>query len=162
MRCASPRRSRPDDARIKASTSPASRAAKRVSAGPRRHGRPASHRTTSTLRPDLDVVPIRGNVPGRAARIKGPGAVDTVVLAAAGLHRLGLSDQISQYLDPTVYPPSPGQGALGIQVRADSEAAELLAGIGDVTVDSAVRGGSLPGPEVGNAGTQPRPTLTVC
>ncbi|MFD5188117.1 hydroxymethylbilane synthase [Streptomyces sp. NPDC058357] len=106
-----------------------------------RVGTGAPRRTAQllALRPDLDVVPIRGNVPGRVARIKGPGAMDAVVLAAAGLHRLGLGDQIGQYLDPTVYPPSPGQGALGIQVRVDSEAARLLANIGDATVDRAVR-----------------------
>ncbi|WP_406014840.1 hydroxymethylbilane synthase [Streptomyces sp. NBC_00984] len=106
-----------------------------------RVGTGAPRRTAQllALRPDLDVVPIRGNVPGRVARIKGAGAMDAVVLAAAGLHRLGLGDRISQYLDPTAYPPSPGQGALGIQVRVDSETARLLAGIGDATVDSAVR-----------------------
>ncbi|MFF4701135.1 hydroxymethylbilane synthase [Streptomyces chattanoogensis] len=90
------------------------------------------------LRPDLDVVPIRGNVPGRLARTT-KGALDAVVLAAAGLNRLGLTPDVHEVLDPTVFPPSPGQGALGIQVRVDSPAAKLLAQTGDLHVDVCVR-----------------------
>ncbi|GGZ33221.1 porphobilinogen deaminase [Streptomyces inusitatus] len=91
------------------------------------------------LRPDLEVVPIRGNVPGRLARTKGRDRLDAVVLAAAGLNRLGLMPEVHEILDPAVFPPSPGQGALGIQVRADSPAARLLAGTGDPQVDACVR-----------------------
>lgn len=91
------------------------------------------------LRPDLEVVPIRGNVPGRLARIRGRDRLDAVVLAAAGLNRLGMLPEVHEVLDPAVFPPSPGQGALGIQVRAGSEAARLLAGTGDVRVDACVR-----------------------
>ncbi len=91
------------------------------------------------LRPDLEVVPIRGNVPGRLARTKGRDRLDAVVLAAAGLNRLGLMPEIHQVLDPAVFPPSPGQGALGIQVRTGSPAARLLAGTGDPRVDACVR-----------------------
>ncbi|MFI6682522.1 hydroxymethylbilane synthase [Streptomyces sp. NPDC050485] len=91
------------------------------------------------LRPDLEVVPIRGNVPGRLARTKGRDRLDAVVLAAAGLNRLGLMPEIHQVLDPAVFPPSPGQGALGIQVRTGSPAAQLLAGTGDMQVDVCVR-----------------------
>ncbi|MFI9205329.1 hydroxymethylbilane synthase [Streptomyces sp. NPDC053048] len=90
------------------------------------------------LRPDLRVVPIRGNVPGRLARTT-KGSLDAVVLAAAGLNRLGLMPEVHQVLDPVVFPPSPGQGALGIQVRVDSPAARLLAGTGDTQVDACVR-----------------------
>ncbi|MFE1413296.1 hydroxymethylbilane synthase [Streptomyces sp. NPDC085524] len=90
------------------------------------------------LRPDLDVVPIRGNVPGRLARTT-KGGLDAVVLAAAGLNRLGLMPEEHEVLDPAVFPPSPGQGALGIQVRADSPAAGLLAQTGDPLVDACVR-----------------------
>ncbi|MHC3427781.1 hydroxymethylbilane synthase [Streptomyces sp. DT18] len=88
------------------------------------------------LRPDLEVVPVRGNVPARLARTR---TLDAVVLAAAGLHRLGLADEITEYLDPEVYPPAPGQGALAIQVREDSEAARLLAASGDAATDAEVR-----------------------
>ncbi|MFE7093494.1 hydroxymethylbilane synthase [Streptomyces erythrochromogenes] len=91
------------------------------------------------LRPDLHVVPIRGNVPGRLARVKGRDRLDAVVLAAAGLNRLGMMPEAHEVLDPVVFPPSPGQGALGIQVRTDSEAARLLAGTGDAQVDACVR-----------------------
>lgn len=68
------------------------------------------------LRPDVEVVPIRGNVPPRLAKIKS--GLDAVVLAASGLRRLGLDDAITELLDPQVFPPSPGQGALAVQVRA--------------------------------------------
>lgn len=90
------------------------------------------------LRPDLDVVPIRGNVPGRLARTT-KGSLDAVVLAAAGLNRLGLTPDVREVLDPAVFPPSPGQGALGIQVRTDSHAARHLAQTGDRRVDGCVR-----------------------
>ncbi|MCC2279481.1 hydroxymethylbilane synthase [Streptomyces sp. ET3-23] len=90
------------------------------------------------LRPDLEVVPVRGNVPGRLARAtKGP--LDAVVLAAAGLNRLDLTPEEHEVLDPATFPPSPGQGALGIQVRIDSPAAKLLAQTGDPHVDACVR-----------------------
>jgi hydroxymethylbilane synthase len=91
------------------------------------------------LRPDLDVVPIRGNVPGRLARTRGRDRLDAVLLAAAGLDRLGLLPEVHEVLDPVVFPPSPGQGALGIQVRTGSAAARLLGGTGDPEVDACVR-----------------------
>ncbi|MGW0897717.1 hydroxymethylbilane synthase [Streptomyces goshikiensis] len=90
------------------------------------------------LRPDLNVVPIRGNVPGRLARTT-KGALDAVVLAAAGLNRLGLTPEAHEVLNPSSFLPSPGQGALGIQVRVDSPAARLLAQTGDPHVDACVR-----------------------
>lgn len=93
------------------------------------------------LRPDLEILPVRGNVPARLARARHKGgSFDAVVLAAAGLHRLGLGAEISEYLDPETFPPSPGQGALGIQVRAGGEAQELLGGFaGDPEADAQVR-----------------------
>ncbi|MFI1201705.1 hydroxymethylbilane synthase [Streptomyces sp. NPDC020883] len=90
------------------------------------------------LRPDLDVVPVRGNVPGRLARAT-QGPLDAVVLAAAGLNRLDLTPDVHEVLDPATFPPSPGQGALGVQVRVDSPAAKLLAHTGDLHVDACVR-----------------------
>ncbi|MFK0297392.1 hydroxymethylbilane synthase [Streptomyces sp. NPDC090442] len=93
-----------------------------------------------SLRPDVDCVPIRGNVPPRLGRLKGSGSVDAVVLAAAGLGRLGIGAETSEHLDIATLPPSPGQGALAIQVRAeDDRVRTLLAGIGDLEVDAAVR-----------------------
>lgn len=67
------------------------------------------------LRPDLEVLPIRGNVDTRVRRVD-EGAYDAVVLAVAGLARLGLESRISERLDPKQFPPAPGQGALAVQV----------------------------------------------
>jgi hydroxymethylbilane synthase len=90
------------------------------------------------LRPDVEVVPIRGNVPGRLARSKT--GLDAVILAACGLRRLGLDDAMTELLDPAVFPPSPGQGALAVQVRAgDRELLEMLNSFGDPDADAAVR-----------------------
>jgi hydroxymethylbilane synthase len=90
------------------------------------------------LRPDVEVVPVRGNVPPRLARLKT--GLDAVVLAASGLRRLGLDDSITELLDPAVFPPSPGQGALAVQVRAsDRELLDMLNAFGDADADAAVR-----------------------
>jgi hydroxymethylbilane synthase len=89
------------------------------------------------LRPDVEVVPIRGNVPPRLAKLKS--GLDAVILAASGLKRLGLGDSITELLDPTQFPPSPGQGALAVQVRAsDRELLEMLNTFGDADADAAV------------------------
>lgn len=93
------------------------------------------------VRPDLEIVPIRGNVPPRLKKIETEG-LDAVVLAAAGLRRLGLDDAIGELLPLDRFPPSPGQGALGIQVRTDESSArlrEILSRVGDVDVDAATR-----------------------
>jgi hydroxymethylbilane synthase len=90
------------------------------------------------LRPDVEVIPIRGNVPPRLARIKS--GLDAVILAACGLRRLGLDEAITELLDPALFPPSPGQGALAVQVRAsDRELLEMLSTFGDPDADAAVR-----------------------
>lgn len=90
------------------------------------------------LRPDVEVVPIRGNVPGRLARAKS--GLDAVILAASGLRRLGQDDAITELLDPALFPPSPGQGALAVQVRSgDRELLEMLNAFGDPDADAAVR-----------------------
>jgi hydroxymethylbilane synthase len=90
------------------------------------------------LRPDVEVVPIRGNVPSRLARAKS--GLDAVILAAAGLRRLGLDDAITELLDPALFPPDPGQGALAVQVRAaDRELLTMLNAFGDPGADAAVR-----------------------
>ncbi|MEU5188963.1 hypothetical protein AB0G83_17685 [Streptomyces klenkii] len=62
-----------------------------------------------------------------------------MVLAAAGLNRLGLSNAISEHLPLDTFPPSPGQGALGVEVREGSEAARLLADTGNHVLDAEVR-----------------------
>lgn len=78
-------------------------------------------------RPDLDVVAIRGNVETRLRRASED--LDAVVLAAAGLHRLGLGPAITDRLDPAVFLPAPAQGALAVECRADAPA-ELLSALG--------------------------------
>lgn len=70
------------------------------------------------LRPDLQMVDIRGNVETRIRKLQ-EDDLDAVVLAAAGMHRLGFIEQISEYLDPKVCLPAIGQGALGLESRID-------------------------------------------
>lgn len=85
-------------------------------------------------RMDLRVVPLHGNVDTRLRRLD-DGEVDALVLAAAGLDRLGGGDRIDQRLDPELMAPAPAQGALAIQARlADRELREVLAGLDDRTV----------------------------
>jgi hydroxymethylbilane synthase len=70
------------------------------------------------LRPDLELVPIRGNVDSRVRRVHG-GELDAVVLAAAGLRRLGLAGEAAVPLDPEAFTPAPGQGTLAVEARED-------------------------------------------
>jgi hydroxymethylbilane synthase len=78
-------------------------------------------------RSDLEVVAIRGNVDTRLRKCES-GEIDAVVLARAGLNRLGLGARATENLAPEVMLPAVGQGALGIEQRADDRAvAELLA-----------------------------------
>ena len=72
------------------------------------------------LRPDLQVADLRGNVPTRVRKID-EGQVQAAVLAAAGLHRLGMAARIAAYLEPPAWLPAAGQGAIAIQVRTDDE-----------------------------------------
>ncbi len=75
----------------------------------------------------LDVVPIRGNVDTRIAKVR-RGEVDAVVLARAGLARIGRLDEITEVLDPLQMLPAPGQGALAVECRsADVALADQLA-----------------------------------
>lgn len=83
-----------------------------------------------SLRPDVTVVPIRGNIGPRLAKIEGDDALDAVILAQAGLERLGLGGKTTELLDPHLFPYAVGQGALGIEARsADSEIVEILRSI---------------------------------
>jgi hydroxymethylbilane synthase len=73
------------------------------------------------LRPDLEVVPLRGNVPTRVRKVEGREGLDAALLAIAGLERLGLGAK-GVLVDPLDVMPAPGQGALGIEIREDDEA----------------------------------------
>ena len=87
------------------------------------------------LRPDLSYVDVRGNVGTRLARVSA-GDLDAVVLAAAGLARLGLSENATDALDIL---PAPGQGALALECRADrAEVAQALAALEDAETRLAV------------------------
>ncbi|HET9384064.1 MAG TPA: hydroxymethylbilane synthase [Gemmatimonadales bacterium] len=70
------------------------------------------------LRPDLQVVSLRGNVPTRVRKVESGDGLDAALLAIAGLERLDLGHKASR-LDPLDIMPAPGQGALGIEIRAD-------------------------------------------
>lgn len=72
------------------------------------------------IRPDLELVPLRGNVQTRIKKLQST-TLDAIVLALAGLKRLGLTDEISFVFDPQDFIPAPAQGALGVQTRRDDE-----------------------------------------
>lgn len=88
----------------------------------------------------LTVTPIRGNVDTRVRRVLGPDAdLDAVVLARAGLARIGRADVITETLDPMLMLPAPAQGALAVECRADDpELIELLAMLDHATSRAAV------------------------
>ncbi len=81
------------------------------------------------LRPDLQVVPLRGNVETRLRKLD-DGVADATLLALAGLKRLGLTDAATAILDVEEFLPAVGQGAIGIETRADDGSTrDLLAAI---------------------------------
>jgi hydroxymethylbilane synthase len=86
----------------------------------------------------LDVVPIRGNVDTRMGRVT-PGDLDAVVLARAGLARLGRLDAITETLDPLQVLPAPAQGALAVECRtSDARTRELLGRLEDASARACV------------------------
>jgi hydroxymethylbilane synthase len=90
------------------------------------------------LRSDLDVVPVRGNVDTRLAMV-GRGDVDAVVLARAGLARLGRLDDVTETLGVDRMVPAPGQGALAIECRADDvDVLDVVSRLDDPTTRAAV------------------------
>ncbi len=81
------------------------------------------------LRPDLVVVPLRGNVETRLRKLD-EGVADATLLAIAGLKRLGLADAATAVLDAEAFLPAVGQGAIGIETRtSDTKTRDLLASI---------------------------------
>jgi hydroxymethylbilane synthase len=94
-------------------------------------------------RPDARIVELRGNVDSRLKKALSPatgdGALDAVVLAAAGVRRMGWQDRVTAYLPIDRFVPSPGQGALAIETREDDRGLSLWAAIDDPTVARAVR-----------------------
>jgi hydroxymethylbilane synthase len=90
------------------------------------------------LRPDLTVVPMRGNVETRLRKLDA-GEVDATLLALAGLKRLGLADAATMVLDIDAFPPAVGQGAIAIETRAgDTRARDILDRIADADTATAL------------------------
>ena len=80
-----------------------------------------------SMRPDLIVEPVRGNVETRLEKLRQTDGPDAVILATAGLNRLGLQDQISQHLSCMKFVAAVGQGALAVETRADDNFTTHLA-----------------------------------
>ncbi|HSW30629.1 MAG TPA: hydroxymethylbilane synthase [Longimicrobiales bacterium] len=87
-------------------------------------------RFLSAFRPDLSLVELRGNVPARVRAVD-EGRCDAVVLAVAGLRRLGLEGRITEVLDLAVMIPAAAQGALALEVREDDEATRAMVAVLD-------------------------------
>ena len=101
-------------------------------------GSPRRAAQLTVLRSDLTCVPIRGNAGTRLAKVR-DGELDAVVLAYAGLARIGHTDLVSEIFEPDDMVPAPGQGALAVECRADNaELAELLARIDHAATRAAV------------------------
>ncbi|MEZ5321533.1 MAG: hydroxymethylbilane synthase [Microthrixaceae bacterium] len=120
-----PARADPRDALVGATLDALGRGATVATGSPRRQAQ------LVTLRPDLRVTDLRGNIATRLARLDG-GDVDAVVVAAAALDRLGERPSVEQRLDVATMVPQVGQGALAVEGRADDEERlALLAGLDD-------------------------------
>jgi len=104
----------------------------------RRHGQPPRQAQLRHARPDLDVRDLRGNVDTRLRKVEA-GEYDAVMLAKAGLDRLGWAHRISETLSPDVCMPAVGQGALGIECRAsDAETSDALENLNDAETRAAI------------------------
>jgi len=115
------------------------------------------------LRPDLVLVPLRGNVPTRLAKLESE-KLEAVVLACAGLERLALADRIDERIAPEAMLPAIGQGVLALETRADSPWRARIAAleppdVGDVAraerAYQAALGGDCSVPLAGHAALQP-------
>jgi hydroxymethylbilane synthase len=101
-------------------------------------GSPRRAAQLQLMRSDVTCVPIRGNANTRLAKVR-DGELDAVVLAYAGLARIGHTDLVSEIFEPDDMVPAPGQGALAVECRtADTELAALLATVDDKPTRAAV------------------------
>ena len=90
------------------------------------------------IRPDLDFRDLRGNVDTRLRKVES-GEYDAILLAKAGLDRLGVSQRISEILSPDVCMPAVGQGAIAVECRLkDTETADILAPLDDAETRTAI------------------------
>ena len=86
-------------------------------------------------RPDLEVVPIRGNINTRLEKIESM-QLDGIILAAAGLHRLQLQNRIAGYFSPDILTPAPGQGTLALEISENQpELLQMLDSLADPQAD---------------------------
>jgi hydroxymethylbilane synthase len=93
----------------------------------------------AALRPDARLLELRGNVPTRVKKaLAADGPYDAIVLAAAGLDRLGLTPAISERFSPARFMPAPGQGAIALQCRADDPVRDLVARVNHQATRAAV------------------------
>lgn len=90
-------------------------------------------------RPDLEIVPLRGNVPTRVGKLDSDN-LDAVILACAGLERLGMEDMICERISPEVMLPAVCQGTLALETRVDDPMADLIARLDDPGVALSVAG----------------------
>jgi hydroxymethylbilane synthase len=101
-------------------------------------GSPRRAAQLSLLRADITCVPIRGNANTRLAKVR-DGEIDAIVLACAGLARIGCTHLITETFEPEDMLPAPGQGALAVECRAgDAALTELLATVDDAATRAAV------------------------
>lgn len=77
------------------------------------------------FRPDFEIIPIRGNVETRLRKLK-PGKLDAVILAAAGMTRLGMVAKVTEYLPTTLMLPAVGQGVVALEIRDEDDATRRL------------------------------------
>ncbi|HTQ61670.1 MAG TPA: hydroxymethylbilane synthase [Candidatus Solibacter sp.] len=90
------------------------------------------------IRPDLDVRDLRGNVDTRLRKVES-GEYEAVMLAKAGLDRLGLGGRITETLSPDIFLPAVGQGAIAVECRLkDTETAEMVGGLDDAETRTAI------------------------
>lgn len=131
-----PRRADPRDALVSRHSLPLDRLPHRARVGTSSLRRQSQLRA---LRPDLEVVDLRGNVDTRLRKARGA-EYDAIVLAAAGLERLGLAAEITELFEPRTLVPMVAQGALALECRAtDLATAGLLAALDDAPTAVAVR-----------------------
>lgn len=101
-------------------------------------GSPRRAEQLQLLRPDIECVPIRGNANTRLGKVAS-GELDAVVLAQAGLTRIGHTDEVTQIFEPDDIVPAPGQGALAVECRtSDTSLAELLSAVDHAPTRAAV------------------------
>jgi hydroxymethylbilane synthase len=94
-------------------------------------GSPRRRAQLLAARPDLEVHDIRGNVDTRLGKVT-KGELDAVILATAGLNRIGRSEVITQHLELNTWPCAPGQGALALETRSDEASQSIAAIVGQI------------------------------